>query len=94
MINQREITVEHIRDLLAHSDDGSALCLIGGIDGDIEVRTAADIPSQHGVIITREQASEVFGEHHPDGLDDATIDELLDEASEGWMEQTREALAY
>lgn len=90
MTDQREITVQHIRRLLANSEGDSALCLI---DGDIEVRTAGDIPNPRGVIVTREQASDFFGEHHVDGLEDDTIDELLDGVSEEWMDQTREALA-
>ncbi|MFJ9979716.1 hypothetical protein [Streptomyces cyaneofuscatus] len=87
-MSQPQITVSLVRQLLT-SPAGDPVLYIDET-GNLTVGSEEHAPHD-SVVATREEASDYFGEHHVDGLDDDTIADLLPE-TEQWVENTLEAL--
>ncbi|ROQ69160.1 hypothetical protein EDD93_3657 [Streptomyces sp. 840.1] len=88
MAQHPEITVALVRELLNSPAGGPVLYI--DETGQLAVGSEIHAP-RSSVVATREEASDYFGEHHVDGLDDDTISDLLP-GTEDWVENTLAAL--
>ena len=86
-MTQPQITVALVRELLNSPAADPVLYIDEG-----RLTVDSETHAQPGsVVATRKEASDYFGEHHVDGLDDETIADLLPE-TEQWVENAFEAL--